>query len=66
MTPNPGRCPSEARGKRVYVTLANGTDNRRQISDMAPPGWPADGRFGCNWDKQPGWPFNIETYEVIK
>jgi hypothetical protein len=57
MKPNPGYLPSEAIGKRVAVRLANGIP-------VPPPGWPADGKGGCNW-RLNGHPFNIAEFEVI-
>jgi hypothetical protein len=60
--PNPGHCPEEAEGKRVRVRLADGSI----AADLpgAPPGWAADGRNGCNWQRR-GFPFDIAEYEVI-
>jgi len=57
MKPNPGYCPSEAIGRRVAVRLANG------ITVLA-PGWPADGKAGCDWRRN-GHPYNIAEYEVL-
>lgn len=65
MKPNPGRCPPEAAGKRVYVLLRNGRDNREPVSATAFLGWAADGRNGCSW-RQTGSPADIMEYEVIK
>lgn len=53
--PNSGRCPREARGKRVRVRLENG---------MEPAGtWAADGKSECDW-RLKGHPFAIAEYEV--
>lgn len=57
MTPNPGHMPAHAAGRRVIVRLRNG-------SVCAPPGWPADGRWGCRWSLT-GAPHDIIAYRVI-
>ncbi|HEX8553986.1 MAG TPA: hypothetical protein VF695_04700 [Sphingomonas sp.] len=57
MKPNPGYCPPEAIGKRVAVRLINGTS-------VPAPGWPADGKGGCNW-RRTGQPFEIDRFEVL-
>lgn len=62
MKPNPGHCPEEATGKRVRVRLADGT-LARDVPGSA-PGWAADGRGGCRWERT-GSPFDIAEYEVI-
>lgn len=56
-TRNPGRCPSEAEGKRVRVRLRNGT-----VPDAS---WAADGRHGCRWSID-GLPFDILQFEVVR
>lgn len=55
MTPNPGRCPPEAMGRKVRVHLANG-----QVRGP----WPASGAQGVCWDRR-GHPFDIAEYEVV-
>ncbi len=64
MIPNPGHCPAEAEGKRVRVRLAHGGIGHTDPNPMSPPGWPADGRFGCRWTIT-GSRFDIAEYEVI-
>lgn len=54
--PNPGYCPPEAAGKRVFVRLANGSES--QLS------WPADGHSGCRWSIS-GHPYDIAEYRVL-
>jgi hypothetical protein len=50
-----GRCPREAQGKRVRVTLRNG---------MRPPeSWPADGKGACRWTLT-GDEFDILEWEI--
>lgn len=63
MKPNPGYCPAEAKGKRVRVKLVNGKVNG-DIAPHLPPGWAADGKYGCRWDNT-GFAFDIAEYEVI-
>ena len=55
MRPNPGHLPDDAAGKRVRVTLRNGS---RPTGD-----WAADGRGACRWSL-PGRPHDIVAYEV--
>jgi hypothetical protein len=64
MRSNPGFCPEEARGKRVWARLAHGGIGAADNRSDTPPGWAADGRNGCRWVKVGG-PFDIEEYEVI-
>jgi hypothetical protein len=64
MTPNPGYCPAESEGKRVRVWLGNGRPGATDDNPMSPPGWPADGRGGCDW-RLASHPFAIAFYEVI-
>lgn len=64
MTPNPGHLPEDAIGKRVFVVLENGQDNRAGDPAFA-SGWAADGRGGCSWART-GQPFDIAAYEVIR
>ena len=52
--PNPGRCPPEARGKRVRVRLRSG------VTFDAP----ADGRGEPNWTLALG-KWAIESWEII-
>jgi len=54
--PNPGHCPEEARGKRVRVILNDGEE--------AKTSWPADGKGGCRWAREPRYPFAIAGYRV--
>ena len=61
---NPGRCPAEAEGKRVAVALMTGEPGRCDDNPMSPPGWAADGRFGCSWALD-GSPFNIDQYRIL-
>lgn len=62
--PNPGSCPEAAKGKRVKVILANGTEPHYDNNPMSPPGWAADGRHGCNWSRR-GFAFDIAYYRVL-
>jgi hypothetical protein len=64
MTPNPGYCPDEARGKRVRVLLENGTLGAEDPGSTTPNGWAADGRGACRWTRT-GFAFEIAKYEVI-
>lgn len=66
MKPNPGKCPPEAKGKRVNVILANGNPSKTysDIDPMLKPGWAADGKNGCRWSIT-GEPWDIAMYEVI-
>lgn len=59
--PNPGRCPADAKGKRVNVRLRNGSIGRCDDNPMSPAGWAAD---TCSWvlDEHP---FAIVEYEVV-
>ena len=62
MTPNPGRLPDEARGKRVSVVFVNGKGSDTAI----PAHWPAD---TLDWSIRPdGHPlrqFDIAFFEVV-
>jgi hypothetical protein len=60
LKPSPGRCPDEARGKRVRVVLRNGYDTAKSERN----GWPADGRGACNWSRDLG-PWTIESWEIV-
>lgn len=60
MTPNPGYLPSDAIGKRVFVLLENGMDNRDR-DPAAAPGWSAE---SASW-RRTGHPFDIAEYEVV-
>lgn len=62
--PNPGRCPAEAKGKRVRVQLANGVIAKDEGGATVPPGWAADEKGGCRWSKK-GSPFDIAFYKVL-
>lgn len=68
MKANPGRCPPEAKGKRVRVVLEKDRATMRQpaydTNPMSPPGWAADGKGACNWSRN-GDPHNIAFYEVV-
>lgn len=65
MKPNPGKCPPEAKDKRVIVRLANGNIcGREQVTPVSPIGWAADGRQACRWTLT-GHPFDIVEYEVV-
>lgn len=61
-----GQCPVEARGKRVFVELYDGTfSGKVPASDVAPRGWAADGKQGCSWHvHSPPRPHNIRRYAV--
>lgn len=63
---NPGRCPEEAKGKRVRVILAHGDEPKydSEWQPMSKPGWPADGKGGCVWSKR-GIDQDIEWYRVL-
>lgn len=67
MPANLGKCPDDAKGKRVHVQLFNGyTTTTAPRSDMEPPGWPADGPRGCSWDlSDPPHPFQIKRWKII-
>jgi hypothetical protein len=58
-----GKCPREAHGKRVRVSLVNGYDSKVK----EPSGWPADGKGACRWSRTapPHNGFDIDQYEVI-
>ncbi|WJY18681.1 hypothetical protein QQS45_00050 [Alteriqipengyuania flavescens] len=60
LRPNPGHCPRAAQGKRVRVVLTNGFDTAR----TAPQGWPADGRWGVNWQLPANDPWAIAQWEI--
>ena len=67
-TPNAlGTCPVEARGKRVYVELHNGSMcGMIPVSSTTPKGWAADGKQGCDWHvHSPPRDHNIRRYCVI-
>lgn len=52
--PNPGKCPPEARGKRVRVRLKSGHTFEA----------PADGRGEPNW-RVTGSQFDIDGWEIV-
>lgn len=54
MQPNPGRCPPEARGKRVRLRLASGHTFEA----------PADGRGEPNWSLSLG-KHTIAEWEIV-
>ena len=54
MRENPGRCPPEARGKRVRVRLASGYTFEA----------PADGRGEPNWRVTRS-PYDIVEWEIV-
>ncbi len=63
MKPNPGHIPHEARGRRVIVTLRNGSVcGRVPVSAAAPRGWAAD---QARWTLTEQ-PHDILAYEVLK
>lgn len=62
--PNPGHVPADAIGKRVRVRLAHGGIGATDDNPMSPPGWAADGKGACSWEKR-GTPFDIAEYEVL-
>lgn len=65
MSPNRGRCPIEAEGKRVIVKLANGrVCGREPVSSTTPLGWAANGQGACRWTIT-GSPFDIANYQVL-
>lgn len=51
-----GFCPSEAKGKRVFVKLRNGLRPKES--------WPADGKGGCRWSLGEQHPFDIVAYVI--
>lgn len=53
---NPGYCPAEAKGKRIFAKLRNGMIPKES--------WPADGRGECRWTLEDH-PFDIVAYVVI-
>jgi hypothetical protein len=53
---NHGICPSEAKGKRVYVKLRNGMTPKEH--------WAADGRGGCRWTIGERHPFDIVAWHL--
>ena len=61
---NTGKCPDEAKGKRVRVWLACGHEGSYDDNPMSPPSWAADGKGACSW-KLTGGPHNIAFYQVI-
>lgn len=62
---NPGRCPADAKGRRVEVKLANGEVAKGDPNPMSPPGWAADGPNGLKWERR-GFDFDVDYYRVIK
>lgn len=70
--PNPGHCPEEAAGKRVFVVLYRDRETMEQPkyddqwNPMSKPGWAADGKDGCRWGlSRPRHPFNIAFWRVV-
>lgn len=62
MKTNTGRCPPEARGKRVVVTLRNGSiAGREPVTSVSPPGWAADTTRWTLTDD----PHDVVAYEVL-
>jgi hypothetical protein len=55
---NPGKCPEEAKGKRVRVRLA-GTGEEPKYGDEV--GWPAN---TTRWTVT-GHPYDVKDFEVI-
>lgn len=63
--PNRGRCPEEAKGKRVAVRLANGNEcDPSPVTTTSPPGWAADDKGGCRWTIT-GHPYDIKEYRIL-
>ena len=52
---NKGFCPAMLTGRRVFVTLRNGSKPKES--------WPADGKSACRWTLT-GSPFDIIEFEV--
>lgn len=62
---NPGHCPERAKGKRIAVRLANGTEpDISPVTTVTPAGWAADGKNRVRWSIT-GHPFDIAQYRII-
>jgi hypothetical protein len=65
-----GRCPDEARGKRVKVRLRNGrVDGDKPVSSDSRAGWPADSSVGAKgpptrWTLEGG-PFDVIEWDFV-